>query len=386
LSFGIGFPGVTSTAFLGGGGGSSGTISGTVTLSGGGAIAGGVIELYSGASLLSSAVPNGSGNYSFVGVNAGSYTVTIQPPLAYSIADAGSFSITVTGGNTSTQDFSLLAALFSDNFQNYTTAQLLAASGGTSFFTNVGGRDKTVNQVGGTIAMESATGPFGGKTARHDWTAAPWDGIESLGSSSTGYCGAHTKNVSMQPRFNPYVGTLTEVWFRWTDKYSAGYQAGSASCNGVASSSYKKFLVVLEDSTHIGRFGLYLAAPSSGIASSVTMDMNDFGGGHAYQPIASVSFTSNVWTTWVLGITGISTTACAMKLYKDGTLVQTLDHDPVTPFGTCQFWPGTPVTNWALTMEMGANTNHGPDAAQTRWWSELGAYLTRPSLRAQAAT
>jgi hypothetical protein len=33
-----------------------------------------------------------------------------------------------------------------------------------------------------------------------------------------------------------------------------------------------------------------------------------------------------------------------------------------------------------LILELGSNINNGPDAAQSRWWSDFGVYFTRPSL------
>jgi len=85
--------------------GAGGTVSGTVTVNPGGApIAGATVQLGSGRSTTT----DGSGNYSFTGIPAGTYpSMTASKP---GFGSASASSIVVTDGGTTTQNFSLTAA------------------------------------------------------------------------------------------------------------------------------------------------------------------------------------------------------------------------------------------------------------------------------------
>ncbi len=106
--------------------GAGGTISGTVTTNPGGApISGATVQL--GARTTTT---NGSGNYSFTSIPAGTY-----PSIAASFpgfVSASASSIVVTDGGTTTQDFSLASAAASACLTDTTLSDFL-----TGVFTNV---------------------------------------------------------------------------------------------------------------------------------------------------------------------------------------------------------------------------------------------------------
>ena len=106
--------------------GAGGTISGTVnTNPGGGPIAGATVEL--GARTTTT---DGSGNYSFTSIPAGTYpSITASFPGAVS---ASASSIVVTDGGTTTQDFSLATAPASACLTDTTQSDFL-----TGVFTNL---------------------------------------------------------------------------------------------------------------------------------------------------------------------------------------------------------------------------------------------------------
>jgi uncharacterized repeat protein (TIGR01451 family) len=110
------FPGCTPV-------GAGGTLSGTVTVNPGGApISGATVLLGS-----RSTTTNGSGQYSFTGLPAGTYTagMTASAP-GYDDGTAGTQII--TDGGTTTQDFSLVAAATSGCFTDTTQADFLVGS------------------------------------------------------------------------------------------------------------------------------------------------------------------------------------------------------------------------------------------------------------------
>src|SRR6185437_3374880 len=102
--------------------GAGGTVSGTVTVNPGGApISGATVNL--GAR---STTTDGSGNYSFTSIPAGTY-----PSMEASypgFASASASSIVVTDGNTTTQNFSLTDAADSACLTDTTQSNFLAGS------------------------------------------------------------------------------------------------------------------------------------------------------------------------------------------------------------------------------------------------------------------
>lgn len=111
-----------------------GTISGTVTDAGTSSPVSGVTVSYSGGNTTT----DGSGNYTLSGVAAGTYTVTASK-TGYTTKAVN--NVSVTGGNTTDQDFALPQLLFSDDFEsgnmnawttnNNMTVQTTSVHGGT---------------------------------------------------------------------------------------------------------------------------------------------------------------------------------------------------------------------------------------------------------------
>jgi hypothetical protein len=179
------------------------------------------------------------------------------------------------------------------------------------------------------------------------------------------------------PRLNPPPTGLRELWVRFTTKESPNFEHGRTGCGG---RSYKFFLVQFESGTagKQGRVGTYLgdASSSSMIPTRLWMDLSDNQG--AYQQDGSLQIGGDqgwggAYHTWVVEIRGIGTASATFRTYKDGQPVGTL----TSPFLNGQtLGPG-----WAITFELGANINNGPDHAQSRWWREFAVYTTRPSLK-----
>jgi hypothetical protein len=92
---------VTGQNFTGTAGAATFSISGTVTASGGGAIAGVTMTLSGAAS--AATTTDGSGNYTFSGLANGGYTVT-PSPSGYTFSPVNR-SVTVSGANVTAQNF-----------------------------------------------------------------------------------------------------------------------------------------------------------------------------------------------------------------------------------------------------------------------------------------
>src|SRR6185295_17085302 len=130
--------------------GAGGTISGTVTVTAGGA-------LLSGATVslgARSTTTNGSGFYEFLSIPAGTYPGMSATAVGYSTATAS--SIVVTDGGTTTQNFSLTAAPPSGCQTDTTQADFLAGVG-TSVDVNTSPGDVTLSNTP-TVDQQNTAG------------------------------------------------------------------------------------------------------------------------------------------------------------------------------------------------------------------------------------
>jgi hypothetical protein len=59
------------------------------------------------------------------------------------------------------------------------------------------------------------------------------------------------------------------------------------------------------------------------------------------------------------------------RVWVDGAIYMTVN---------APFYPGVTNMGGTLLMQLGANINNGPEQAQTRWFRDVGVYLTRPSM------
>lgn len=85
----------------------TGTVSGTVTSTAGGGVAGVALSLQRTGSTTRNAQTGADGGYSFTSVETGSWTLTVAEPAGFTLNGSASVAVTVTGGQTTTRDFSL---------------------------------------------------------------------------------------------------------------------------------------------------------------------------------------------------------------------------------------------------------------------------------------
>jgi hypothetical protein len=360
------------------GGSGMGTLTGTIFSVNGSPAGGGVVELLSGTTVVQTATVNSSGMYSMGNVSAGAHVVRLQPSLRYSLgpSEPAQRTVTVSSTGTTTQNFTVQPALYADDFQTYSTSQLV---GGDAYYTSqipsgyfFSGPNRDISISGKPrITMDLTGGPFGDRAARYDWAANPYTGSTSLSA----YC-AGGPTISLIPRFNP-PPAIQNLWIRFTSKESSQFEHGSSSCLSTAALAYKFFLVQIYNSTSFAQYGTYLGNSVSGQAlptglyanmtdrANITSAQKGMGG--------SGSSWGGTWHTWVIELLGVGASSTTFNVYMDGVLQLTLS-GPVLP--------GRAIgTGWALALDIGGIINNGPDHAQSRWFRELGVYTTRPSMR-----
>lgn len=201
------------------------------------------------------------------------------------------------------------------------------------------------------------------RAMRYDWPAR---------AGTACYNAEYT--VAAMPRWSPSV-VVKDLWVKFTSKESPNFEHGSSSCMSAAGLAYKFFLIGFESGATNARFGTYLinASSTSMLPTFLSTDMvagvnRKQGGGF---PLGMT--WGGQYHTWVLEMLGIGTSTATLNVYLDGKLM------PGSI--SAAFLPGTTVgPGWAITFEMGANINNGPDHAQSRWFRELGVYTTRPSI------
>jgi uncharacterized protein YjdB len=344
------------------------SISGTVSDPSSGAVGGGVVEILSGSTIIQTVPVQSNGTFAVSSLSTGNYGVRLQPTFAYSMgpSEPAQQSISVTSGQTTTMSFAVQRALYADDFQSYTSSNQL--NSGTMAPGNFWyGPNHDIGAVSNpsAISLDPSGGLNGGKAMRYNWPARP-----------SAACTADEMTVGIMPRLNPPPSGLKDLWVRFTSKESPNFEHGRTGCGG---RSYKFFLLQFESGYYgrSGRFGTYLgdASSSSMLPTRLWMDMNDNQGSQNMNgalPIGGDVSWGGQYHTWVIEIRGIGSSNATFRTYMDGQLVGTI---------TGAFLNGQTLgPGWALTLEMGANINNGPDHAQSRWFRELGVYTTRPSL------
>lgn len=358
--------------------GSPGLLRGSVADASGKAVGGGVVEVLSptGARIATAAVAT-NGSFSVDSLEPGTYNVRLQPALAYSmgLSEPGSRSVTVSAAQGAVVSFVVQPAIWSDDFQSYTTSTLVAgcntATGAIpsgAFFAGAK-HDMGCSNIS-QISMDMTGGPKGSRAARYDWSAKP--PTQPL----TNYC-ANETTIALQPRISspPVFDTL---WVRFTSKESANFAPGAQSCAATVGISYKFFLMdngPYNSGGANGRFGVYLRGLSGTVLPAFAYaDMSDRVGDYATSTFPALGNTFfGAYHTWVVQIYNMGTTSATYKTYVDGALLMTVNG---------AYYPGATIggQGQTLLLQLGANINNGPEQAQTRWFREVGVYTTRPSL------
>jgi uncharacterized protein YjdB len=358
---------------------SPGTLNGTII----GGPGTGQVEVLSGSTRVAIG-PVAGGTYSIGGLAPGSYTARYHPPMSAAVVGADP-TVTVTSGNTTTQGFTATTAnnvvLYNDNFQSYTSSAQLtsgsaAAAGNFWNQANLGCtagpggpcRDiGTVSNPGNSISLDPTGGFNGDKAMRYDWPAR-------LGHA----CSGDEITIAVQPRLYPPPTGMQDLWVRFTSKENTAFEHGINGCGG---NSYKFFLVQFETIGKQGRFGTYLYDAIGVLprhqSSDFYMDQTDNQGtaatfGGIQIGAKGPTGWGGAYHTWVIELHGLGTANATFSTWKDGVKLATIN----APFLAGQtLGPG-----WAVTFEMGANMNNGPETAQSRWFREFGVYTQRPSL------
>lgn len=351
--------------------GDSLVVTGTVVDGSAAAVAGGTVQLIDDTdTVVDTDTPDGSGAFSLTAAEPGTHTVKHQPPLTHCLgpSEPDDHTVNVNGGQSPVA-IVLQSAIYSDDFQSYDSTTLKAGFGqgvnislGNFGYTPTHVMDIGSLSNGSNITMIPDDG-FGKKAMQYAWPARPGDASEIT--------------ISIQPRLNP-PPVLTNLRVRFTTLESAVFEAGLPSLG--SGQSYKFFLINFENGGlgKQGRLGAYFGYPGSGGANRITLSSDMTDAVHTVQllaPAAPVIGDPNwggSYHTWILEALGIGTASCVFNIYLDGVLQSSISE---------QFFPGVSVggSGWAVTLEMGANMNNGPEDAQTRWWRELGVYTARPS-------
>ena len=367
---------------------STGTVTGTVVDGSAVAVPGGTIELLLLGAAYATAIPNGSGVYTFSNVPVGSYTIQQQPPLAYSIgpSESDSYSISVSGGATTTQNFVVQSAIYSDNFSTYSTDGNFTHTGGAfvtgDFFkaapngqaqVTIASANPSRNQFAGAIVCDLTGGFTGGPSMRYDFPAQPANCNFATPSDSDW-------TTASQPRMSTYdIGSNPNMWWRVSQKVSASWEHGASASTNARAYKFLEFTLDKESPpfSNNSRFGIYLFDGSpTPLGTNVYCDWSDrvsgtsnFISGSPGQVTALGSTYGGTYDTWVIGALGMGTSSGTFKLYRNGVLISTLSQT---------YFNG--ITDAAITFALGANINNGPDDAQSRWFCEMGVYKSRPSL------
>lgn len=369
--------------FSGGVPGGNTGIQGTARLAGGTVVPGGKAEILNstGTQLLYTPVIDGSGNFAQTGMTAGTYRVRYGSPGTHSQERGQSpyFTVTVTNGAMTTQDFVAVAALYWDDFQRYTLSSQFTSGGvsaGNIFDTLPNGAISSISfGQGGSaanIALNPTGGPSGEKTMRY-----------------TIPIGFNGQTVQVSPRISPIpVGIRgTEFGVRWMSKVSTGFDS---SGNGASSGNeFKWFLWKLGPTAggNTPQIGVYLEQTAPGGATSVKFDVTDkrgngFNVGAGQHQPAGSSITTvalgaagawEIWHVWAIYAYNLCGNNAVFELWLDGDMI----FQWTGPFLTSQADIGTDAADM-LIYEPGSNINHGPDHSETRDFRELGFYLGKP--------
>ncbi|MGH7619159.1 MAG: beta strand repeat-containing protein, partial [Gemmatimonadaceae bacterium] len=217
-----------------------GNVSGSIADLNAAAVGGGVVELLSGGSVVKSATVAGNGTYTISTILPQSYSVRLQPAFAYSMgpAEPANRPVTVTSGNTTVQNFVVQRAVWSEDFQSYTSSSQLTAGctakgqippAGT-FFSGTG-HLLYCSGSPDSIQLDPSGGPSGTKAVKYAFPARPTSGCD--GNNGANYA------LHLTTTFSPAVQFDT-LWVRFTTKESSNFTNGLPNCAGTA---YKWLLI-----------------------------------------------------------------------------------------------------------------------------------------------
>ncbi len=362
-------------------------ISGLVTLSDTTPIAGGSVTATKDSITTYASIGN-DGRYTLIVPTSGTYTVMIHPELAYSIgpSEPNSYSLSVTGPVT--QNFVVQAALWADDFQDYTTTANMETGMVAKMLP--GADPSYINSVTLDGAGGNTEGPL---SMKYDWPSRPQGALATRQyckildpldpDYDPAYNGQVEYTVGCQNRFNPpplIGGAGSNLYFRFSTKESANFTPGEDVCLPIAGISYKFFLANIGPGDPNPRLGVYLTKTTNDnvLPPAIYMDLVDRSGGvtNSNGYALGNSFLGS-YHSYVVEMLNLGTSSCTVNLYIDGatTPACTLTGPCLAPGGNTyggagQSWP----------IEMGANINMGPAVAQSRWWREIAMYRTRPSL------
>jgi hypothetical protein len=181
--------------------GAGGTVSGTVTAAAGGApISGVTVQLGSGRSTTT----DGSGNYSFTSIPAGTYPSETAGKPGFVTGSAS--SIVVTDGGTTTQNFSLTAAASSACLTDTTQADFLTGVASATLDINTSPGDITLSNAPASDQANTAGTTTGTGFGTPNWTGQTFiAGVTGLLVKADGQifcsgCGATPPNLTLSLR------------------------------------------------------------------------------------------------------------------------------------------------------------------------------------------
>ncbi|MGA8810602.1 MAG: carboxypeptidase regulatory-like domain-containing protein, partial [Thermoanaerobaculia bacterium] len=181
--------------------GAGGTVSGTVTVNPGGApIAGATVSLGAGRSTTT----DGSGNYSFTSIPAGTYPSMTATKAGFVSASAS--SIVVTDGGTTTQNFSLTAAPASSCLTDTTQADFQAGVASATIDINTSPGDMTLSNAPASDQANTAGTTTGTGFGTPNWTGQTFiAGVSGLLVKADGQlfcngCGATPPDLTLSVR------------------------------------------------------------------------------------------------------------------------------------------------------------------------------------------
>lgn len=345
---------------------------------------GGSVEVMRSGVLVASA-PVGIGGGFAVDLEPGSYDVRYDPGAGYSVADGipDWTKLAVPRGVQVPLTFQAQPAEWFDDFQSYTDdADLHERFGNDDNGRQLLPGGPFTPCLRELVRLDPTGGPGDTKAMRYDY----WNRVANPSGKgvvkSLPECArpdpCESAAIYMARRWNSGAAENNEWWLRFTSKEGTPpryFTFGVGSCREAI--QYKFFR---------WRFANRNIAPYDMILSARAQDMNPRTGhyliwrAHDTKRGRQSGFTNRIqlgntsdwagrWHTWVTGFRANNGNWDDVHfwLYRDGRLIK----EERKAWGP----PG------ALgVVQLGANSNAGPDQAQHRWFREVGIYRTRPSL------
>lgn len=342
------FPGCTTF-------GAGGTVSGTVTVNPGGApISGATVNLGSGRITTT----DGSGNYSFLNIPAGTYPSIDASKPGYTSASAS--SIVVTDGNTTTQNFALTDAADSACLTDTTQADFLAGVP-TSVDLNTSPGDVTLANTPNSDQANTA-----GTTTGTGFGTPAWTG-QTFIAGLTGQlvqadiqlfcngCGATPPNLTLSVR-NTAAGLPTGADLASTTIPGSAFASGGTvlftatfSSPTAVTSGTQYALILRPVSAPAGSGYFWIRSSPSTYASGSRVLSADSGGTWSTDTTRDYNFRTYVQT----GYSASGNLVSAPKDANPGT--------GITPFWLTLSWNATTPANTSVKFQLaGSNNVNGP--------------------------